>query len=334
LTETRWTITEWFPISIPAESIVAGPDGALWFASRDRNNNKIGRITTAGVVTEFPITGLSSAQSFVFTNIAAGPDGALWFGFARVSPAPHRMGIGRITTTGTISEFLLPVPSPSGSHIMYGITAGPDGALWFTEPQDNKIGRITTTGELTEFPLPPLPKPGVASYVGITMGPDGALWFANPFGNQNGEISRITTAGAVTEFPIPPAFTGVPGITAGPDGALWFTQSNGRKIGRITTAGAVTEFPIPPASHVGRGPFRIGHDAWGITMGPDGALWFTDTIANKIGRITTTGELSEFLLPAPNSLPSGITAGPDGALWFTGSDNSRGKIGRIEQIDQ
>jgi virginiamycin B lyase len=206
--------------------------------------------------------------------------------------------------------------------------------LWFTEPQDNKIGRITTTGELTEFSLPPLPKPGVASYVGITMGPDGALWFANPFGNQNGEISRITTAGAVTEFLLPSAFSGVSGITAGPDGALWFTERSGGKIGRITTAGAVTEFPIPPASHVGRGPFRISHDAWGITAGPDGALWFTETIANKIGRITTTGELREFLLPAPNSLPSGITAGPDGALWFTESDNNGGKIGRIQQIEQ
>jgi virginiamycin B lyase len=276
LTATRWTITEWFPVSIPAESIVAGPDGALWFASRDRNNNKIGRITTAGVVTEFPITGLSSAQSFVFTNIAAGPDGALWYGFARVSRASFRMGIGRITTTGMISEFLLPVPSPSGCHVMFGITAGPDGALWFTEPQDNKIGRITTTGELSEYRLPPLPKPGVASYVGITMGPDGALWFANPFGNQNGEISRITTAGAVTEFRLPSALRGVSGITAGPDGALWFTARSGGRIGRITTAGAVTEFPIPPASRVGRGAFRIGHDAWGITMAPDGAVVHRD----------------------------------------------------------
>jgi virginiamycin B lyase len=257
LTKTRWTITELFPISIPAESIVAGPDGALWFATRDRNNNKIGRITTSGVVTEFPKTGSSSAQ-FVFTNIAAGPDGALWFGFARpMSPVSGRMGIGRITTTGMISEFLLPVPSSSGCHIMFGITAGPDGALWFTEPQDNRIGRITTTGEFTEFPLPPLPNPGVASYVGITMGPDGALWFANPFGNQNGQISRITTAGAVTEFRLPSASSGIPGITAGPDGALWFTQSNGREIGRITTAGAVTKFPIPPASYAGRrAPFE------------------------------------------------------------------------------
>ena len=40
-------------------------------------------------------------------------------------------------------------------------------------------------------------------------------------------------------------------------------------------AGTVTEFPVPSGSPVG------------ITAGPDGNLWFTEQIANKIGRITT-----------------------------------------------
>ena len=33
-----------------------------------------------------------------------------------------------------------------------GITAGPDGNLWFTEFGVGKIGRITTAGTVTEFP--------------------------------------------------------------------------------------------------------------------------------------------------------------------------------------
>jgi hypothetical protein len=37
--------------------------------------------------------------------------------------------IGRITTEGTITEYPIPTPD-SGPN---GITAGPDGALWFTE---------------------------------------------------------------------------------------------------------------------------------------------------------------------------------------------------------
>jgi hypothetical protein len=47
------------------------------------------------------------------------------------------------------------------------------------------------------------------------------------------------------------------------------------QIGRITTAGVITEFPIRTAASYPSG----------ITTGPDGALWFTEAFANKIGRI-------------------------------------------------
>src|SRR5262245_5742761 len=66
----------------------------------------------------------------------------------------------------------------------------------------------------------------------------------------------------------------------------------------------------------------------GITAGPSGDLWFTETGVNKIGRITTAGLVTEFTLATPLSSPTGIVLGPDGALWFTefGAD----KIGRID----
>jgi len=53
--------------------ITAGPDGALWFA--DAGNNKIGRITTAGVATEYTVP--SGGASPV--GITVGPDGNIWF---------------------------------------------------------------------------------------------------------------------------------------------------------------------------------------------------------------------------------------------------------------
>jgi peptidylprolyl isomerase len=46
--------------------------------------------------------------------------------------------IGRITPTGTITEF--PVPTSKSGPL--GISAGPDGNIWFTEINANKIGRI------------------------------------------------------------------------------------------------------------------------------------------------------------------------------------------------
>ena len=121
-----------------------------------------------------------------------------------------------VATSGlaqTITEF----PLPSGSD-PNRITAGPDGALWFTEYQNNKIGRITTAGVVTEFPVPT----SASSPQGIAAGTDGALWFTE---SGTGKIGRITTAGVITEFPIPKPGGGGPyGITSGPDGALWFTD--------------------------------------------------------------------------------------------------------------
>jgi hypothetical protein len=76
-------------------------------------------------------------------------------------------------------------------------------------------------------------------------------------------------------------------------------------------------------------------------VGPDGNLWFTDyaasgpnkigqiTLSGAIGRITPSGALTEFPLPAVNSLPSNLTVGPDGNLWFTEVATSGPAIGRI-----
>jgi virginiamycin B lyase len=69
-----------------------------------------------------------------------------------------------------------------------GITAGPGGALWFTEFAGNKIGRITTAGTVTEFTLP---TPN-GSPQGITAGPGGTLWFTEVTGNKIGRLTPGT----------------------------------------------------------------------------------------------------------------------------------------------
>src|ERR1700730_6073061 len=74
-------------------------------------------------------------------------------------------------------------------------------------------------------------------------------------------------------------------------------------------------------------PSRLTSVAYEIAAGPDGALWFTETFASRIGRITTSGVVSEFPLPTSGSGPADIAAGPDGALWFT--EEGVHKIGRI-----
>src|SRR4051812_9556677 len=48
----------------------------------------------------------------------------------------------------------------------------------------------------------------------------------------------------------------------------------------------------------------------GITLGPDGAFWFTELNANQIGRVSMTGTVTEFpILGHPNGAPVDIAAG-------------------------
>lgn len=92
-------------------------------------------------------------------------------------------------------------------------------------------------------------------------------------------------------------------IVAGPDNALWFTDAASNVIGRISTTGTLTTFPIPTASA----------GAGGITLGPAGALWFSES-AKKIGRITTGGAITEYSVASTNIVPNGITTGCDGNI--------------------
>jgi streptogramin lyase len=59
-------------------------------------------------------------------------------------------GIAKQAPAQTFTEF----PIPTAGISLGGITAGPDGALWFAEASTSKIGRITTAGVVTEFPTP------------------------------------------------------------------------------------------------------------------------------------------------------------------------------------
>ena len=56
-----------------------------------------------------------------------------------------------------------------------------------------------------------------------------------------------------------------------------------------------------------------------IVAGPDGKLWFVDSIANLIARVTPAAAVTEFPVPPPRGFvqPLRIAAGPDGNMWFT-----------------
>jgi virginiamycin B lyase len=80
--------------------------------------------------------------------------------------------------------------------------------------------------------------------------------------------------------------------------------------------GSVTKYPVPTASSF---PTYI--------TSAGGDLWFSETQANNIGRITTAGVLTEFPAGVATG-PYDIITGPDGSAWF-GALTAQG-LGRID----
>ena len=257
------------------------------------------------VFVQYPIPTVDSQP----WGITVGSDSKLWF--------TERAGnkVGRVGATGSFDEY----PLPSAGSAPWDIVLGPDGNVWFSENGASRIGRITTTGAITEYTLPGVGQTTNVGFKGITTSLFGSyLWFAESTGNK---LGRLATTGGFTEFPLPAAASGPSQLVADPEeiGGYWFTESATNRLAHITINGQVAE-----VASLGDGAVPEG-----ITIGPDGNVWFTLMGGNKIGRVAATGSGGPLLfgLPTPDGQPACITSGPDGNLWFT--ELAAGKIGRI-----
>jgi virginiamycin B lyase len=294
-----------FPLghSVPL-SIVTGPDGAMWFT--EPFGNKIGRITTAGVLTnEYSVP---TASSLPF-GIAAGSDGALWFTEASSSK------IGRITTSGSVTE----IPTTTAAAQPGSIISGPDQNLWLTEGSANKIARVSTGGTVAEFPI----TSANSEPAGITTGPDGNIWFTEDMG---GKLGSMTLQGvAQPEIPIPGGHS-PSAIVTGPGSKLWFVDC----VAGLVEVYLPSTAPLVPATFGTYALPAAGAQPRSVVLGPDGALWIVDGVTSAIVRVTPGPPLSITEYPLPNSAsgPSGIAVGPDGAIWF--SESVVSQVGRLQ----
>jgi hypothetical protein len=66
----------------------------------------------------------------------------------------------------------------------------------------------------------------------------------------------------------------------------------------------------------------------GLAAGADGAIWFTGYNSTEIGRLTTDGVLTKLSIPTYAAVPYRMVAGPDGNLWFT--EQQGNQIGQIK----
>ena len=234
----------WSPSSAPGSpptracnGITAGPDGNLWFT--EFALDRIGRITPAGVVTEFSAGITAGAHPMASRRARTAICGSRkgW----RPDRADH--------------------PGRRGHRVHAGITAG-------ATLRGIAAGRTATCGSRNRRQQDRPDHPGrrdhrVLAGIHLQRGPS-----ASPRARTAtcGSPTQVTTrsgasppAGVVTEFA--PESTARCRVhqSAGPDGNLWFTGTGaGNRVGRITPAGVVTEFSAGISATAGPHGHRCG----------------------------------------------------------------------------
>ena len=81
----------------------------------------------------------------------------------------------------------------------------------------------------------------------------------------------------------------------------------------------IKEYDVPT-------PHSGPHDP---AVAPDGSLWYTGQLANKLGRLDPeSGEIKEYPLRTEGSGPHGLVADSQGNIWFTAA--FKGYIGKLD----
>jgi len=123
---------------------------------------------------------------------------------------------------------------------------------------------------------------------GITALSDGSVWF----GEQNVPgLAHLYSNGTMLEYAWPftytPSTTSIWGVVQW-NGRIWASDALGGQI--VSLDPFTAELYAIKLSEAASFPYTI-------TVGPDGALWFTELFVSKVGRIDAQCKLEEFALP-------------------------------------
>ncbi len=160
----------------------------------------------------------------------------------------------------------------------------------------NSCGVKVGLARVSRFQLPSTHFDGVTKFRlpeerfpnGIAVASDGSVWFGEQI---NPGVGHLFENGTMIDFTWPinysPSTTSIWGVAQW-NGRIWATDSAGNQIVNIDPATAIVY--ALKLSTAGAFPYTI-------TVGPDGALWFTELYGSRLGRIDKQCNLTEYPVP-------------------------------------
>lgn len=236
--------------------VIVGPDGAPWIT--DSGLNAIVRVDPKTLaVTRFALpTGSGNAN---LNTAAFDGRGVLWF--------TGQSGVyGRLDpVTGDIRVF----PAPRGRG-PYGITATPDGTVYYASLAGNHIARIDSASGAAEVIEPPTPRQGARR---VWADSTGALWVSEW---QSGQLSRYDprTRGW-RAWRLPGASPQAYAVYVDAEDAVWVSDFGANAVLRFDPVHERFEsFPSPQAHAAVRQMLGRAGEVWAPESGTDQLVRF------------------------------------------------------------
>jgi sugar lactone lactonase YvrE len=268
---------------LPSESItglaVSG-DAKVWYVG----GSDVGYIDPAThAIADFPLSTAGGSTplcaSYTGVNVVAAPpsdSGSVWI---TMSCASGGSQLAHVTHGGTITPYDL-----TGFVAPQGIAVGKDGDLYIAGQDattaDGEVAQVAIPGGVASAPslLDVAAAPSL-SLVGIAQSADGDFWVTTGSCAPSAFLRIHPAAGSIASWSAPSVFATSNCsrpyyLTALADGSLWAADHAFAGATRVTPG----VYPAAPAQYhmLLPSPGSIQAAEWGVALGPDGDLYFTD----------------------------------------------------------
>ncbi|HET9260523.1 MAG TPA: lyase [Acidimicrobiia bacterium] len=217
------------------------------------------------------------------------------------------------TTTRSPESLVVEVfPVPPGSR-PHDVAPAADGGVWYTAQGSGDLGWLNPeTGETLHIPLGEGSRPH-----GVIVDEEGTPWVTD--GGLNAIVEVDPSSHDVTIYHLPDTSGDVNLNTAvfADDGFLWFTGQEGVVARMDPGDGEMVVFPAPGGS----GPY-------GITVTPDGDVFYASLAGSYVGEVTVEGEFTVHQPPTADQGARRVWTDSLSRVWV--SEWNSGNVSRLD----
>src|SRR5713226_1393603 len=306
--ELKVAIKEW---EVPTKGAhphdpAVGGDGALWFT--EQLQNKIGRVDPkTGAFKEYPLKVEDSGPH----GLVADSAGNIWF------TGNGKGYIGKLDPkSGAVTPYQMPDEKAEDPHTA---VFDAQGILWFTVQVGNMVGRLDPQSGKIE--LKKVQGQRALPY-GIAINSKGVPFFCEFGTNKMAKIDPQSME--ITEYKLPERARPRRMAIDAHD-KIYFTDYEGGNLGKLDPAtGAVKMWPSPGGA---------GAAPYGITITPDGMVWYSESGVKPNTMVRFDPKTEQFArapIPSGGGTVRNMAATPDGRVYIACSGVN--KVGVVQVV--